>query len=60
MKSREQALSEVAALVVEQGQILDRLTPEEAAERAWRPGGPSREEIAEKFRRERWRGRSAE
>lgn len=56
MKTFEEALSEVSALVVEQGRILDRLTPEEVAERAWRPGGPSKVEIVERFRRQRYRG----
>lgn len=29
--------------------MLDTLTPEQVADRAWRPGGPSREELAERF-----------
>lgn len=49
MKTLEQALSEVSALVVEQGRILDTLTPAEAAARAWRPGGPPPEQIAQRF-----------
>lgn len=55
MLTREQALSEVSALVVEQGRILDTLTPAQAAERAWRPGGPSREDLASRFAAERCR-----
>ncbi|BFM25776.1 hypothetical protein CHE218_28180 [Microbacterium sp. che218] len=35
------AILDVAAMVREQGRILDGLTAQEAAERAYRPGGPS-------------------
>lgn len=49
MKTREQALNEARRIVAEQGAILDTLTPMEAAQRAYKPGGPSVEEIAEKF-----------
>jgi hypothetical protein len=47
--TKELALAQVAEIVAEQGAILDTLTPEQAAERAWYPGGPSRTEIAARF-----------
>lgn len=34
-------------MVREQGVILDSLTAQEAAARAWRPGGPSLEALVE-------------
>lgn len=43
--SKELALEEVAVMVSEQAAILDSLTPRQAAERAWTPGGPSLEEL---------------
>lgn len=47
MSAKARALSEVARMVREQGLILDGLTAQEAAERAWRPGGPSIETLTE-------------
>lgn len=43
--ARDRALSEVARMVREQGMILDSLTAQQAAERAWRQGGPTLEEL---------------
>ena len=43
--AKRRALHEVAQMVREQGAILDTLTAQEAAERAWRPGGPSVDEL---------------
>lgn len=47
MSARDRAFGDVAQMVREQGVILDGLTAQEAAERAWRPGGPSIETLAE-------------
>lgn len=47
MSARDRALREVAQMVREQGVILDGLTAQEAAERAWRPGGPSLETLVQ-------------
>ena len=55
MKTREQALEELSALVAEQGAVLDSLTPEQAAARVWKRGGPSMSELAEEFARTRCR-----
>lgn len=55
MKTREQALDDLRRIVAEQGAILDRLTPMEAAQRAFRPGGPSLEELASEFAQTRCR-----
>lgn len=55
MRTREQALDDLRALVAEQGAILDTLTPEQAAARVWKQGGPSLSELAEKFARTRFR-----
>ena len=55
MKTREQALDDLRRIVAEQGRVLDTLTPEEAAERAYRPGGPSRAELAAEFAETRCR-----
>lgn len=55
MITRDQAFADLARMVAEEGAILDTLTPEQAAERAWHPGGPSKEDIAAKFAAERCR-----
>ena len=55
MKTREQVLDDLRALVAEQGAILDTLTPEQAAARVWKRGGPSMSELAEEFARTRCR-----
>lgn len=47
MSARDRAFGEVARMVREQGVILDNLTAQEAAQRAWRPGGPSLEALAQ-------------
>ena len=41
MKTREQALVDLGRVVAESAEISSRLTPLQAAERAWHPGGPS-------------------
>lgn len=48
--AKARALAAVAQIVAEEGAILDTLTPDEVAARAWHPGGPTREVIAERFR----------
>lgn len=53
--TREEALERLREFVAEQGRILDRLTPEQAARRAYRPGGPSVTELADEFSQTRWR-----
>jgi hypothetical protein len=55
VKTRAEALRDVAMLVAEQGAILDSLDPLQAAGRAWHRGGPSVDEIAARFARERCR-----
>lgn len=45
--AKRRALHEVAQMVREQGAILDTLTAQEAAQRAWHPGGPSVEELVQ-------------
>jgi len=47
MSARARALSEVAQMVREQGVILDGLTAQQAANRAWRPGGLSLEALVQ-------------
>lgn len=47
MSAKARALAEVTRMVREQGLILDGLTAQEAAERAWRPGGPSIEALTQ-------------
>ena len=44
-KPREQALRDLAGVVAEEIAIIRTLTPREAAERAWHPGGPSVDEL---------------
>jgi anti-sigma factor ChrR (cupin superfamily) len=50
MKTREQALRDLGDLVAEIGAVIERLTPEEAARRAWHPGGPSVDVLADQIR----------
>lgn len=47
MNAQQRALRDVAQMVREQGLILDGLTAQQAAERAWHPGGPSIEALVE-------------
>lgn len=58
--TREQALADVRAIVAEQGAILDTLTPAQAAERAYRPGGPSLADLADTFAATRYRGQPSD
>ena len=44
-KTKEQALQDFADVVAEAAAIAARLSPEDAARRAWHPGGPSIEEL---------------
>ncbi|MGW9345842.1 hypothetical protein ACWGR3_30300 [Streptomyces albidoflavus] len=45
MKTREQALEDLGRVVGDELAIVATLTPREAAERAWHPGGPSVDEL---------------
>lgn len=47
MKTREQALEDLGRVVADEMAIVAKLTPREAAERAWHPGGPSVDELTE-------------
>jgi hypothetical protein len=49
MKTREQALRDLSDVVAEEIAISSRLAPLEAARRAWHPGGPSVEALAEQI-----------
>ena len=49
MKTREQALQDLGRVVAEEMAIVAQLTPLEAAQRAWHPGGPSVEELADQI-----------
>lgn len=55
MKTRAQALHDLRLIVAEQGAILDTLSPEQAAARVFRPGGPSLEALAAEFANSRCR-----
>lgn len=46
-KSKEQALADLARVVADEVAIIATLTPMQAAERAWHPGGPPLEELVE-------------
>lgn len=46
MKTREQALEGLARVIAEAWEATRYLTPMEAAQRAWHPGGPSVEYLA--------------
>ncbi|WP_300267455.1 hypothetical protein [Microbacterium sp.] len=48
MKTREQALRDLGLMVAEFTAEFRTQTPEEAAHRAWRPDGPSMEELTER------------
>lgn len=50
MKTKEQALREVGLIVVEVAAIVRTLTPEQAAERVWRPDGLPLDELTEQIR----------
>lgn len=50
MKTREQALYDVGRIVAAAVERIRSLTPEEAARQAYRPGGPSVEELTAKLR----------
>lgn len=50
MKTREQALEGLGRVVAEEAAATASLTPREAAERAWHPGGPSVEDLTEQIR----------
>lgn len=53
MKTREQALRDLGRVIAESAAITSKLTPREAAERAWHPGGPSVDELTELIRADR-------
>lgn len=50
MKTRAQALRDLGLVVAEVAAIVRTLTPEQAAERAWRPDGPPLEVLTEQIR----------
>jgi hypothetical protein len=53
MKTKAQALADLAVVVREALLISRALTPRQAAERAWHPGGPSVEELTETITKNR-------
>lgn len=50
MKTKEQALQNVSDGLAEVLAIVSKLTPRQAAERAWHPGGPPIDELTEQIR----------
>jgi len=50
LKTREQALHDVGRIVAAEVERIRALTPEEAARQAYRPGGPTVEELAAELR----------
>ncbi len=48
--TRDEAIQACAVVLAHCADELSRMTPEAVAEQAYVPGGPSREEIAERFR----------
>ncbi|MGB3376555.1 MAG: hypothetical protein WBA87_15625 [Microbacterium sp.] len=46
MKTKEQALRDAGRVIAKAMQELAQMTPREAAERVWVPGGPSIEELS--------------
>lgn len=50
MKTKEQALQDASNVLAEVAAIVSKLTPREAAERAWHPGGPSIDELTDLIR----------
>jgi hypothetical protein len=49
LKTREQALRDLGRVVAASHAITSKLTPLEAAQRAWHPGGPRIEELAQRI-----------
>ena len=49
MKTREQALREAGEVFADVLAIVSKLTPRQAAERAWHPGGPSIDVLTEQI-----------
>lgn len=58
MKTEQQALQDFADVVAEEMAIVSKLTPREAAERAWHRGGPSVEELTRQIEAARAEARS--
>lgn len=50
MKTRQQALDEAGEVFADALAIVSALTPRQAAERAWHPGGPSVDELERRIR----------
>lgn len=50
MKTKEQALRDLGRVVAEAAAIVRTLAAREAAERAWRPGGPSVDDLTVSIR----------
>lgn len=42
---RQRAFREAGRVLAEATRILNQMTPDEAAEAAWTPGGPSKQEL---------------
>lgn len=53
MKTREQALRDLGRVVAASHAITSKLTPLEAAQRAYHPGGPPVEVLAERIAQNR-------
>lgn len=49
MKTQQQALDEAGEVLADVLAIVSSLTPREAAERAWHPGGPSLDELEQRI-----------
>lgn len=45
MKTKEQALADLGRVIADEMAIVATLTPRQAAERAWHPGGPSVDDL---------------
>lgn len=48
--TREQAIAAAAQIVADTDAYLATLSPQQIAEQAWLPGGPTKTEIADKVR----------
>lgn len=50
MKARAQAMQDASDVLSDVVATLSKLTPREAAERAWHPGGPPLDELEQQIR----------
>lgn len=53
MPTRDEALTAAARIYADGLALRDSMTPADAAAAAWRPGGPSVEELEERIRAQR-------